>query len=221
MRTASSSRRTTPGNASRKKPDMRTVTSIRGRLSSSQWNRFDSRNPLVVGIPFRANAPEPENLGDIVAARSHVGGAPDCNADAFRITALIRQKLFEEAVRETLADLPGESGRESLVHRRSKNSFRWAAHWTCHAWERRSVRQVHAFLQARLEGCRSLFASFAARERCCGKDERGWPSCARRRRGSGRNPSPARSVTMDRAICSRALMASPLERGIEAAPESR
>ena len=81
-RTASSSSATTCGNASRKKPEMRTVTSMRGRPSSSARHDLEAGDPPRRVVPDRPAAEQREDLGDVVALGTHRRRAPDGQADA-------------------------------------------------------------------------------------------------------------------------------------------
>ena len=68
-RTASSSRSTTCGKASRKKPEMRTVTSMRGRPSSASGIGSRPVTRRDASSQTGPHAEQREDLGDVVARR--------------------------------------------------------------------------------------------------------------------------------------------------------
>ena len=114
-RTASSSSARTCGNASRKKPEMRTVTSMRGRPSSSRSiaSRPVTRRRRLV--PDGADAEQREDLGDVVAGRAHRARAPHGQADAARVgLAVVGAVALEQRLGHRLAGLPGEPGGDGL-----------------------------------------------------------------------------------------------------------
>ena len=67
--TASSSSVTRCGKASRKKPEMRTVTSMRGRPSSSSGIALEPDHAARLGVPDRPHAEQREDLAGVVAVR--------------------------------------------------------------------------------------------------------------------------------------------------------
>ena len=94
------------GNASRKKPLMRSVTSMRGRPSRSSGIDRQILNAARLRIPDRLHAEQRQHLGDVVALGSHLRRAPGADADHLRVAALFREMPGEHLVRELLADPP-------------------------------------------------------------------------------------------------------------------
>ena len=69
------------GKASRKKPEMRKVTSTRGRPKHGQRQDLEAGDAAGAPVPRRPHADQRQRLGDVVAAGAHVGGAPGRQAD--------------------------------------------------------------------------------------------------------------------------------------------
>ena len=104
----------TCGKASRKKPEMRTVTSMRGRPSSASGIGVETDDPARHLVPARAHAEERQHLGDVVARRAHRRRAPHRETDRPRPLAGVGAVPGEQVVGEALPGLPGESGRDRL-----------------------------------------------------------------------------------------------------------
>ena len=97
-RTASSSIVSTCGKASRKKPEIRTVTSIRGRPSSASGIASRPVDPPGRLVPDREHAHQGQHLADVVSAGPHGGGAPDRQPDRLRVgTGLVRCRCSSDS----------------------------------------------------------------------------------------------------------------------------
>ena len=87
---------------------MRTVTSIRGRPSSSSGIDVQAGDPARLGVPRGPHAEQREDLARVVAGGAHRGRAPDDDAD--RLGELV--VAGEQRVGELRAGLVGEVGRQ-------------------------------------------------------------------------------------------------------------
>ena len=105
---------TTCGNASRKKPEIRTVTSMRGRPSSASGIGSRLVDPARRLVPDRPDAEQREHLGDVVAGGAHRGGAPHRQPDRLRPVAVVVAVAGQQRVGHRLAGLPGQPGRHRL-----------------------------------------------------------------------------------------------------------
>ena len=111
--TASSSIATTCGKASRKKPLIRTVTSMRGRPSSASGDRLETGHPPRGVVPHRPDAEQCEHLGDVVARRPHRRGAPHRQPDRRAGTSPVSaQVALDQRLGHRLPGLPGQPGRD-------------------------------------------------------------------------------------------------------------
>ena len=125
--TASSSSRTRCGKASRKKPEMRTVTSMRGRPSSASGHDLDARHALRLRVPRRPHAEQREDLGHVVALRAHRGGAPGDEADHPRQRAGLAPGGGRAARRRAAGRPPTTAPRAGRAGRRCRSCARSAA----------------------------------------------------------------------------------------------
>ena len=82
--TASSSRVTTCGNASRKNPLIRTTTSMRGRPELGERDDLQAGDPAAGLVPDRPDPEQRQHLGDVVAGGAHGGRAPHRQPDRGR-----------------------------------------------------------------------------------------------------------------------------------------
>ncbi len=126
--TASSSRSTRCGKASRKKPEMRTVTSIRGRPSSAERDR--PRCPVTrarLRVPARPHAEQGEDLGHVVALGAHRRRAPGDEPDHPRQRAGLVAVAVEQRVGEPRADVLGRARTAARAGRPSRSCARSAA----------------------------------------------------------------------------------------------
>ena len=116
--TASSSSATTCGNASRKKPEMRSVTSMRGRPSSSSGHHLEAGDAPGRVVPGGPAAQQRERFRDVVALGAHRARAPDRQADRTRIGAGVGEVARDERVGQRGSDRPRVARRDRLrVHR--------------------------------------------------------------------------------------------------------
>ena len=88
-RAALSNRSISPGKASRKKPEMRSVTSTRGRSSTDGGRISKPVTRPLAPLPDRPHADQRQRLGDVVAAGAHVRGAPGREREPRRIVAVL------------------------------------------------------------------------------------------------------------------------------------
>ena len=124
---ASSSRATTCGKASRKKPEMRTVTSIRGRPSSATRHDLEAGDPARGVVPHRPAAEQRQHLGDVVALGAHRRGAPHGQADRRAGTRRCRRGAGRAASRRAPGRRPRRCATGSPWGRRSRSCGRSAA----------------------------------------------------------------------------------------------
>ena len=110
--TASSRSRTRWGKASRKKPEMRTVTSIRGRPSSCGRDDLDAGHAARLARPHRPHAEQREDLGGVVALGAHGARAPGDEADHPRQLAVVCDVALEQRLRQPPARLPRQLRRQ-------------------------------------------------------------------------------------------------------------
>ena len=110
--TASSSRLTRCGKASRKKPEMRSVTSIRGRPSSLERDHLQAGHPARGLVPRGPDAEQRQHLGRVVALGAHRRRAPGHQADHLRQLAGVVQMALQHGVGELDAGGVGELDRQ-------------------------------------------------------------------------------------------------------------
>ena len=118
---------TTCGKASRKKPEMRSVTSTRGRPSSSRGHELEAGHPAGRLVPDRPHAEQPQRLGDVVAGGAHRAGAPDDEADRHRVLAVVGDVALEQRVAERATRPPRRCATGWPWGRRSRSCGRSAA----------------------------------------------------------------------------------------------
>ena len=111
--TASLSSRTRLGKASRNRPLMRTVTSMRGRSSTDSGIGSMPIDAAVGVVPHRLHAEQGQHLGDVVAAGAHVAGAPDHQGHAFGIVAGAFAMTADQRLGGGGADAPGRGRRHA------------------------------------------------------------------------------------------------------------
>ena len=167
--------RTRCGKASRKKPEMRTVTSMRGRPSSASGHDLDARHAPGLRMPRRPHAEQREDLGDVVALRAHRGGAPGDEADHPRQRAGLGQVAVEQRVGEPPADLPrqlrGQGARVDASRSCARSAARRCARGSARptgpraTWRPRSARRtlVSSSGVRRIRGTTSSQAKRSAR----------------------------------------------------------
>ena len=151
-RTASSSRSTTWGKASRKKPLMRSVTSMRGRPSSASGIDFEAGHPLALWAPRRPDAEQGEGLGDVVAAGAHGGRAPQHQPDGGGVGAGLGEVALDQAVGQAQSRPPTPAATGWPWGRPSRSCARWAARGRRPGSARRSARRGRAGRRARPAG---------------------------------------------------------------------
>ena len=126
-RTASSSIATTCGNASRKKPRMRTVTSMRGRPSSASGIGSRLDHPARRVVPDRPDTQQRKHFGDVVARGAHGRGAPDRQPDRLRPVAVVGAVAGQQRIGHRHAGFPGQPATAPPWGRRSRSCGRSAA----------------------------------------------------------------------------------------------
>ena len=114
VRTASSSIVTTCGKASRKKPEIRTVTSIRGLPSSASGDRLEADDAARRVVPHRPNTQQRKHFGDVVARGAHRRRAPHRQADRPRPVTVVVAVARQQRIGHRATGFPGQPRRHRL-----------------------------------------------------------------------------------------------------------
>ena len=118
IRTASSSMATTCGKASRKKPEIRTVTSMRGRAEFGQRDGFEIDHPARRVVPDR---PDPSSASTSAMSSPEVRMAdvpPPTGRPSVGQSAVVVAVAGQQRIRHRRTGFPGQPRRHGLgVHR--------------------------------------------------------------------------------------------------------
>ncbi len=82
-----------------------------GTTEDGDGQNLEPGDPAGRAVPLRLDPQQGEGLGDVVAARAHVGRAPGGNRDGFRPVAVVLGVTFDQQARGLPAQLPGGRGR--------------------------------------------------------------------------------------------------------------
>ena len=96
---------------SRNRPEMRKVTSMRGRSSSGERQHLDAGDAAGGLVPDRPHAEIGQRLGEIVAAGAQRGRRPEVDHERARILALILQVAAHDLLGGAHADHRGGARR--------------------------------------------------------------------------------------------------------------
>ena len=95
------------GNMSRNRPEMRQVTSTRGRADARHRQHFDAGDAAGGGVPLRAAAHQRQALGDLLAAGAQAGAAPQVDHQRARPVAVILKIAAQHIIGGGLAEVEG------------------------------------------------------------------------------------------------------------------